>query len=326
MSPGSPAVLDVRHPVRRAVARWLATFAPSGPLLVAVSGGADSLALAVAVMAAAEGRDPVAVTIDHRLQDGSADQAARCANQLRSLGFHRVDVRAVTVGAAGGREAAAREARYRALVAAAEAVGEDCPVLLGHTLDDQAETVLLGLARGSGPRSIAGMRPWRPPWGRPLLGVRRADTENACAAMDLSPWEDPHNLDPAFTRVRLRAEVLPLLEEVLGGGVAPALARTADLLSDDLDALDSLVGEALTSALTENGAVECGVLAASPAALRRRALRRWLAQQSISGLTADHLFRLDRLLDANDGAAVRAQGGADVIRRGGRLHIDHPPR
>jgi len=322
----SPSVLDVGHPVRRAVARWLATFAADGPLLVAVSGGADSLALAAAVIAAAPGRDPVAATVDHRLQGGSADQAARCADQLRAMGFRRTEILGVDVGGAGGPEAAARDARYRALLAAAGAVGERCPVLLGHTLDDQAETVLLGLGRGSGPRSIAGMRPWRPPWGRPLLGVRRRDTENACAATRLSVWEDPHNSDPAFTRVRLRAEVLPLLEDVLGGGVAPALARTADLLSDDLDAIDSLSEQAMASALAPDGSLGCLVLAGSPPALRRRALRRWLAGQDVSRLTADHLFRLDRLLEANDGAAVRVHGGADVIRRAGRLHIDHRQR
>ena len=133
----------------------------------------------------------------------------------------------MTVGTAGGREAAARTARYAALDAVADALGRD--VLLGHTLDDQAETVLLGLGRGSGPRSIAGMRPRSGRYLRPLLGVRRATTEAACRALGLDCWDDPHNDDRALQRVRLRREVLPLLEDVLQGGVAEALARTAVL-------------------------------------------------------------------------------------------------
>src|SRR5699024_6712862 len=143
-----------------------------------------------------------------------------------------------------------------------------------------------------GPRSIAGMRPWRAPWGRPLLGVRRAETEAACAAAGLAPWHDPHNADPAFTRVRLRREVLPLLDEVLGGGTVPALARTAELMADDLAALDELAEHALAQAalpadpaadpagdpVLPAGALSGAALAGWPAAVRRRALRTWLAR------------------------------------------------
>src|SRR5690348_15375182 len=146
----------------------------------------------------------------------------------------------------GGLEAAARRARYGALRAARP--HPDSPVLLGHTLDDQAETVLLGLGRGSGSRSLAGMTTWDPPWLRPLLGLRRADTEAACCAQDLPFWDDPHNADPRFTRVRLRREVLPLLEEVLGGGVAEALARTAAQLRDDGEVLDAAARDLLARA------------------------------------------------------------------------------
>jgi tRNA(Ile)-lysidine synthase len=310
--------LPVADPVRRAVSDWLTEFAGAGPLVVAVSGGADSLALAAAVAAetAGDGRRAVAVTVDHGLQPGSALQADRCAEQLRRIGFSDVRIAAVTVGRTGGTEAAARTARYRALLQLAADLGSDgpAPVLLGHTLDDQAETVLLGLARGSGPRSVAGMRRWRPPWGRPLLAVRRGDTEKACAAVGLTPWSDPHNEDPAFTRVRLRTEVLPLLEQVLAGGVAAALARTADLLADDLQALDLIADLILPSVAAGPGLLEAATLAVEPPAVRRRIVRQWLAGQGISGLTADHLYRLDRLLDGRDGAAVRLPGGWDVTR------------
>ncbi len=212
--------------VRRAVEAWLAGYAPAASVTVAVSGGPDSLALALAV--ADLGRAGRSITVDHGLQDGSAEQAAAAAALVGDLGFDARVIRVAVTGP-GGMEAAARRARYAALAEHA-----DGPVLLGHTMDDQAETVLLGLGRGSGPRSIAGMRPWTPPWGRPLLGVRRSDTLAACAGAGLTAWDDPHNADPAFTRVRLRREVLPLLDQVLGGGVVPALARTAELLADDL--------------------------------------------------------------------------------------------
>ena len=153
------------------------------------------------------------------------------------MGCVDAQVLCVDVGTAGGPEAAARDAP--ATRALDDARG-DAPVLLAHTLDDQAETVLLGLGRGSGSRSIAGMRPYDPPWCRPLLGVRRALTHAACAELGLTPWQDPHNADPRFTRARLRNEVLPLLEDVLGGGVAEALARTATALREDTDTLDEL--------------------------------------------------------------------------------------
>ena len=166
----------------------------------------------------------------------------------------------------GGPEGAARNARYGAL----EAARGDRPVLLAHTLDDQAETVLLGLGRGSGARSIAGMRPYDPPWCRPLLGVRRDVTHAACVELGLAAWQDPHNADRRFTRTRLRHEVLPLMEEVLGGGVAEALARTATALREDTELIDSLIDQAMTAAATAEGLDTANVDgAARPGSSRR---------------------------------------------------------
>lgn len=292
---------------------------------MACSGGADSLALAVgalrAVRARRPGRELAAVTVDHGLQEGSADRAARLRTDLLALGYLRVDVRTVAVTGPGGPEAAARRARYAALRASAGECDASA-VLLAHTRDDQAETVLLGLARGSGPRSIAGMRPWRPPWGRPLLDVTRADTEAFCGAAGLRPWDDPHNHDPAYTRVRLRREVLPLLEDVLGGGAAAALARTADLLADDLRALDELAGRALAAAQQPDGGLAVEALSDWPAAVRTRVLRQWAAGHGITTLTADHLRRLDRRARTLSGPErVRLPGGFDVRRGGHRLHL-----
>src|ERR1700733_2412524 len=186
---------------------------------VALSGGPDSLALTAV---AATILPTTALIVDHGLQAGSPAVAATAQRQAEYLGCVDAQVLTVQVAGDGGPEAAARNARYRALAGARQ----DRPVLLAHTLDDQAETVLLGLGRGSGARSMAGMQPYDSPWCRPLLGIRRETTHAACAELGVSAWDDPHNFDPRFTRSRLRHEVLPLLEAVLGGGVAEALART----------------------------------------------------------------------------------------------------
>ena len=234
--PGSVATL------RKAVADFARTHLPGEDRwCVALSGGADSLALTA--VAAAE-RHTTALIVDHRLQADSGRVAARARQQALDVGCVDAQVLCVEVGSDGGPEAAARSARYAAL----DVARDGAPVLLAHTLDDQAETVLLGLGRGSGARSIAGMRAYDPPWGRPLLGVRRAVTHAGCAELGLTPWHDPHNADPRFTRVRLRREVLPLLEDVLGGGVAEALARTAAALREDTDTLDDQAAQALRRA------------------------------------------------------------------------------
>jgi tRNA(Ile)-lysidine synthase len=301
-------------------------FAPpaSAGVIVACSGGADSLALAAAAVHVVDG--PVhGVVVDHGLQDGSAPRASRTAAQLRDLGAATATVATVTVGAAGGPEAAARDARYAALREASEAHGSAAggvPVLLGHTLDDQAETVLLGLGRGSGARSLAGMARWDPPWCRPLLGVRRATTRAACTALGLAVWDDPHNADPRFTRVRLRHEVLPLLEDVLAGGVAPALARTAAQLADDDAALEALATTRRAALVDGDGALDARGLAADPPAVRRRVLRGWLAGAGVRALTDAHLRAVDDLVAAWRGqGAPPLPGGLEVVRGHGRLRV-----
>ena len=266
---------------------------------VALSGGADSLVLTAV---AAGMKSTTALIVDHQLQPNSAAVAETARQQALSVGCVAAQVLRVDVGAAGGPEAAARIARYRAL----ESARNGLPVLLGHTLDDQAETVLLGLGRGSGPRSIAGMRPCDPPWYRPLLGVRRAVTRAACAELGLTPWQDPHNTDRRFTRVRLREEVLPLLEDVLGGGVAEALARTAVALRADTDTLDELADRALAG-LRRDDALDAAELAELPEALRRRVIRRWLLDGGASGLTDKQIRGVDTLV-----TAWRGQGGVAV--------------
>jgi tRNA(Ile)-lysidine synthetase, N-terminal domain len=305
-------------------------------VLVACSGGADSLALAAATAfeAPRAGVRAGLVTVDHGLQDGSAEQAARVAAVGYELGLDPVEVLRVEVGTGGGPEAAARTARYAALDATAEAL--HAVVLLGHTLDDQAETALLGLGRGSGPRSIAGMPAIERHYRRPLLHLRRATTVAACAALGLDPWDDPHNADPGFQRARLRHEVLPLLEDVLQGGVAEALARTADLLRDDLaaldaratavlDELDEVVPASPAHTAAKPGQLEVAAVAALPRAVRTRVLRTWAEAAGAEPLSAERTAALDALVtDWHGQGPVQLPGGVTVLRESGRLIANQP--
>jgi tRNA(Ile)-lysidine synthase len=313
-----PAVAQIRSAVRPALVR------SDQRVLIACSGGADSLALAAAVgfEAPRAGVPAGAVTVDHGLQRGSAARAEATAVLLRNLGLDPVVVVRVEVGRDGGPEAAARTVRYEALRTAAAEHG--ARIALGHTLDDQAETVLLGLGRGSGPRSVAGMVTENPPFWRPLLGIRRTTTRAACAALELPVWDDPWNDDPAYTRVRLRTEALPVLEDVLGGGVAAALARTAALLREDLDLLDRLAAAELDRLADEDG-LPAQDLAGLPAALRRRVLRGWLRAGAVPDLQSVQLAAVDALLTEWRGQGrVDLPGGAGVVRTSGRLVLLPP--
>jgi tRNA(Ile)-lysidine synthase len=298
---------DPLRQIRSAVSSFATATVPNAERwCVALSGGPDSLALTAA---AAEVLPTTALIVDHGLQPGSAQVAETAARQALSLGCLDAQVLTVTVGRDGGPEAAARTARYAALAGARGGAS----VLIGHTLDDQAETVLLGLGRGSGSRSISGIRRYDPPWCRPLLQVRRATTEAACAALGVTPWRDPHNVDPRFTRTRLRAEVLPLLEEVLGGGVAEALARTATALQEDGAVLDRLTADARSAATAEAG-LNADVLTRMPAAVRLRVIRSWLLDGGARRLTHKQIRGVDTLV-----MAWRGQGGVAIgsaLRRG----------
>ena len=303
---------------------------PAAPLLlVALSGGPDSLALAAALAfeAPRAGLRAGAVIVDHGLQHGSARVAADAADAAARLGLDPVVVHRVEVGGPGGPEAAAREARYAALEAVADEL-DAAAVLLGHTLDDQAETVLLGLARGSGAGSLRGMAPVRGRWRRPLLGLRRAETVAACRHLGLAPWHDPHNDDPAYTRVRVRQAVLPLLELELGPGVAEALARTAEQLREDDDALDRMVEE-VADDLAEH--VEAGIalpvaaLEANPPAIRHRLIRlAALAEFGVS-LSRAQTLEVARLVVDWHGQGPLHLPGMRVERADGRIRFTAPP-
>jgi tRNA(Ile)-lysidine synthase len=309
--------------VRRAVRAALADLDAGALVLVACSGGADSLALAAALAfeAPRAGLRAGAVTVDHDLQPGSADRAAAAAAHLTGLGLAPVEVVRVEVGAAGGPEAAARTARYRALDAVAARL-DAAAVLLGHTLDDQAETVLLALARGSGARSLAGMPSVRGRYRRPLLGLPR-DTVRA-AAEGLEVWDDPHNADPSFARARVRHDLLPVLEKALGPGVAAALARTADQLRADAAALDAWAATAHDEACDDRGRADVGILETLPPAVRSRVLRRLALDAGCppSDLTAGHVAELDRLVTAWHGQGpLHLPGGVRASRAYGTLAL-----
>jgi len=267
------------------------------------------------------------VTVDHGLQAGSAERAADVAALMTKLGLdpvHRVTVTVAPPPAGAGPEAAARAARYQALD---QAAGEHqaAAVLLGHTLDDQAETVLLGLARGSGARSLAGMPARRDPYRRPLLGLRRATTAAACADLGLAPWQDPHNRDARFARVRVRHRALPALEEALGPGVAEALARTAGRLRADADCLDDLAfaeSVRLRGAGPDPAGLDVERLAALPAAIRTRVLRdaAIMAGCPPGALAAEHVERIDALVTGWRGQRwVDLPGRVRAGRRDGQV-------
>lgn len=337
-----PAVAAIRLAVRRVLHDVLneksktetdpggRTDRADGPpvVLVACSGGADSMALASAL--AFEARKLAVraggITVDHGLQDGSAERAAEVATRLTAMNLDPVEAVAVTVGREGGPEAAARDARYAALDAAAERHGA-AAVLLGHTRDDQAETVLLGLARGSGIRSLSGMAATSGTAGRyrrPFLQLDRQTARKACLIQQLPVWDDPMNADPAYTRSRLRHEGLPALEKSLGKGVVEALARTAQLCRDDADALDTWAVQADPTVRDDAGLLVCDRLFALPPAVRRRVLRRAVidAGSPAGSLFARHIEEVDRLLTSWRGQrAINLPGRVEARRQGGRLVI-----
>ncbi|GAA1392102.1 tRNA lysidine(34) synthetase TilS [Luteococcus peritonei] len=287
----------------------------NAPLVrIGCSGGADSLAL-VAAAAACRGEATTleAVVVDHGLQENSAEAARSTAAVVENLGVHARLVRVDVVDDGHGLEAAAREARLAALAGDRKA-----PVLLGHTLDDQAETVLLGLGRGSGPASLQAMAERRDVFVRPLLGVRRAVTRQACKDWGLPVWEDPMNSDLRFRRVRVRNQLVPIMEDVLGGGVVEALGRTASMLRADNHLIDELARQQATE--------DCSELARLHPALRSRVLRSWLLRQGVPEPSHGHVQAVEQLVtDWHGQSGLDLPGGVRVQREDGRLVAAQTP-
>lgn len=315
----SSAVLELRNAVRP----FLENLSAGDCALVAVSGGADSLALAYVLLKEAPDLaiTLIAVTVDHQLQSGSADQAVKVQNELKAMGYQEVIIEKVSVKEKSGLEADARTARYAALDAVAHAYGAT-QIFLGHTRDDQAETVLLGLARGSGTRSLSGMAVVNGKYARPFLQLTREQTVKACQEAKLNPWNDPHNENAKFSRVRVRNSVLPVMESEIGPGIAAALARSAAILRDDADALDEMA-QAVISRIDLKD-LDCAALAELPRAIRSRILRAaiYAAGAPSGSLSADHLSAVESLVTSWHGQGeVSLPGGVKVARISGRLSL-----
>jgi tRNA(Ile)-lysidine synthase len=317
-----PSLAAVRHAVRRG----LADLDPGARLVVACSGGADSLALASATVF--EGREQgwyvVGATIDHGLQEASAELATAVVGRLAALGVDETVTARADVSAPGlGPEAAARAARYALLDEIRERFEAEV-VLLGHTRDDQAETVLMGLTRGSGGRAVAGMRRAFDHYRRPLLEVSHADTVTACQVEGLETWDDPHNADPSYTRVRIRRRVLPVLEEELGPGVTEALARTAEQLRPDMDLLDAYADRSLAEVTVDDGLSVAG-LAALEGPIRTRVLRSAAVAAGSPGgeVFHQHVLAVDALVtDWHGQRWVDLPGHVRAVRRSGVLRFE----
>ena len=325
-----PAGLRVAQAVRKVLRDVVTDGLPAGRsapprpvqrIVVGVSGGADSLALVAGAAWCSRRVEELAhvpvraVVVDHGLQEGSAAVAARAAAQVEALGVEAQVVQVEVTDRGDGPEADARVARYRALLADRDAV-----VLVGHTLDDQAETVLLGLARGSGTRSLAGMPQRQGRLLRPLLGVRRSETQAACEEAGLEWWSDPHNADPAYSRSRVRA-ALTTLDEAIGPGLAEALARTAELARADADLLDTLSAKLLLEGSQPDGTLAIAPLETADRALRDRALLTWLRREEVADVSAGHVRAVAELITDWRGQQGVDVPGARIVRQGGILLV-----
>ena len=309
--------MDALVALRSAVRASLSKFSPGDLILIAVSGGADSLALAAASKLEADKLTLrlLGVTVDHQLQSGSDIQAETVTKQLS---FPCV-IEKVHVEITDGLEASARRARYQALEKVAKEKGA-VAVLLGHTKDDQAESVLLGLARGSGARSLSAMASESGIYIRPFLNITRAQTLAACAELNLKPWHDPHNDDLNFLRVRVRKNVLPVMESELGPGISDALVRSANLLRDDADALDKLAADFWR----EDQSLSISALESLPKAIRTRVLRIALFEKGVAQLSADQIGQVDALISNWKGQGeVSLPSGVKVSRISGRLTLSN---
>lgn len=317
LGPASLAVVAaVRGPLEAAAAQ-------RRPVVIGCSGGADSLALSAAVAWALrrsarldESAPAVRVAIiDHRLQPGSDAVAARAAEQVEALGLDPAVVEVDVVDEGQGPEAAARDARRRVWE-----LLDPAQIWLAHTRDDQAEQVLLGLARGSGPRSLSGMAASDGRTVRPLLELTRQQTRECCTEFGLTPWDDPHNADPRFLRSRVRGELLTELERVLGPGVDAALARSALLCRQDADALDGWAERVLAGA-PSGDRLPLELLGGLPIAVGTRVLRGWVHGHAGAATSAVQVQALWSLVADWHGQGPVDLPGGRVVRCGSELVI-----
>lgn len=322
MSIKTPALLELRKAVRL----WFEKLEPNSKVCIGVSGGADSLALAAASKLEADNFsiDLVAVIVDHGLQPNSGEITELAKQQLVKLGFQDIFVGHANVQITDGLEASARRARYKVFQQAIETYNPNI-FLLGHTKNDQAEGVLLGLARGSGTKSLSGMQEVSGIFVRPLLGINRETTELACNESSIKYWNDPHNSNQEFTRVRVRENILPLLENEIGPGITDALARSAKILREDATALDDWAENVFSQLDPED--LEISILAGLPIAVRSRVLRLavYAAGAPAGSISAAHLEPIEAFVsDWRGQGHTSLPGGVKVCRISGRLSLSKP--
>ena len=298
---------------------------PGQKLLIAVSGGADSLALAAACEFEAKklGVKIAAAVIDHSLQNNSDKVAAQTSKTLASLGFEEVVVKKIAVGKAGGPEAAARTARYTALETLRQKTKSHF-IVLGHTSSDQAETVLLGLVRGSGSKSLSGMSEKTGVLLRPLLGIERATTEAFCKDSGIKYWSDPQNKDEKFLRVMIRKHVLPFLEKQLGGSVAASLVRTSDQLREDNTYLESQADKSFKKYAKVSGSgisFDAKAIEKLPAAIVNRVIKKALDGFG-SESSRTHVLAVSDLVLSWHGQKPLALPGVRVVRKGNTISFE----
>jgi tRNA(Ile)-lysidine synthase len=312
---GTPSLWEIR----KAVKPWIAD--SSQTILFGCSGGADSMALALALFLEANQTKVIPVVVDHGLQDGSAQITSQTISKLKEIGYTQVETAVAQVKITDGLEASARRARYQIFNQFIDTYRPKY-FLLAHTLNDQAETVLLGLARGSGARSLSGMAVENNIYVRPLLKISRQTTVAACHEGGIEIWSDPHNDDLRFARVRVRKNALPNLEENLGPGITEALVRSADLLRDDADALDSFALEYF--AQTDPLNLSVNELERLPRAIRTRVLRLAIYQAGApaGSLSAEHINGAEALIsDWHGQKELSLPGDVKLLRNSGRITL-----
>ena len=319
MSITTPALLEIRKAVRV----WFEKLEPNSRVCVGVSGGADSLALAAASKLESNNFaiDLIAVVVDHGLQENSAEIANFAKEQLVKLGYKDIFIGKANVQITDGLEASARRARFKVFQQATETFGANT-FLLAHTKNDQAEGVLLGLARGSGTKSLSGMQEVSGIFIRPLLGINRVTTEAACLESKIDFWVDPHNSNEDFTRVRVRENILPLLESEIGPGITDALARSAKILREDATALDEWAERIFAQLDPSN--IEISVLADLPIAIRSRLFRKaiYALGAPAGSIWAAHIEPVEAFVSDWRGQGHTAlPGGVKVSRISGRLSL-----
>ncbi|CAB4554040.1 unannotated protein [freshwater metagenome] len=303
--------------IRKSVKPWVS----GETILFGCSGGTDSMALAAALLKESNNSKIIPVVVDHGLQSNSAEIAAQTVAKLKELGYSEVATARANVEVTDGLEASARRARYLIFKQFIDSY-QPKYFMLAHTLNDQAESVLLGLARGSGARSLSGMATVNNIFVRPLLKNARAQTEAACIEAGIKVWDDPHNLDERFARVKVRKNLLPIFEENLGPGITEALARTADLLRDDADALDDFANQYFSQADASN--LDVAELERLPKAIRTRVLRLAIYKAGApSGmLSADHIASAEALIsDWHGQKEVSLPGNVKLSRISGRITL-----